>query len=285
MSMTPAAVGLSMAKVSAACLILVLVTAGVVGWVESSRPTTAERAPGQQGGDAVGIEDSASTTKSERVDVHGDPLPPGAIARLGTIRFRDANAVFNLAFSPDGKLLAVGSDVMDGLVHICDSSTGQEKVRLQGHGNYITFSPDSKTLASTGRPTKGLPGGTAVALWDVATGKLLREFGAGSQAGYNVAFSPDGKRLAVGDWDGTIHFWDVVTGREMGVLCGHEGIIWSLVISPDSKKLATASNDRTIIWDLEKEQELRRLPGKKVNSLAFSPDGKALAFGEEDGTA
>src|SRR6266851_593977 len=84
-----------------------------------------------------------------RSDAYGDPLPPGAIARLGTIRLRHGGQIGSVAFSPDGKILASGA--ADNLVKFWDPDTGKEMAVLKGHTHTVwsvAFSPDGKTLAT-----------------------------------------------------------------------------------------------------------------------------------------
>src|SRR5262245_51618729 len=94
-------------------------------------------------------------------DRFGDPLPPGAIARIGTVRWRHAEAVFSVAFSPDGKHLACGSQ--DGKV-LFWASDGRQVRRLVGHSAWVyalAFSPDGKTVATGGFDN-------TARLWDAA---------------------------------------------------------------------------------------------------------------------
>jgi WD40 repeat protein len=121
----------------------------------------------------------------------GDPLPAGAVARLGTVRLRHGDQVNTVAFSPDGRTIASGA--RDGSLALWDAGTGAE-VRYgppRGIVFALAYSPDGRTLAVAGR--KG------VRLVGVVSGKESRLATEGDVTA--VAFSPDGTRLVTGGTD------------------------------------------------------------------------------------
>jgi WD40 repeat protein len=103
----------------------------------------------------------------------------------------------------------------------------------------------------------------------------------------SVAFSPDGKLLAMGDTRDTIRLWLVAENEQLFTCEGHSDWVQSVAFSPDSQILASGSDDCTVrLWDVTTGECLRIFPGHNhwVRSVAFSPDGLTLASSSDDKT-
>jgi WD40 repeat protein len=215
-----------------------------------------------------------------RTDRLGDPLPEGAVARMGSVRLTHEAHCWCVAFSPDGKVLASGSD--DGEIGLWEVPTGKEIRRLQAHTwqvSSLAFSPDCKRLASGSRDR-------TVRVWDVGTGRELHRLRHAGEVNA-VAYSPDGKTLASASEDGTIRIWDAASGKHVRQLTAKGEKFRTLALSPQGPSLAAGSWDQPSLslWQLDRGDKPRRLPGHKggVHALAFSRDGKLLASAGWDG--
>ncbi|MGL4554315.1 MAG: WD40 repeat domain-containing protein, partial [Gemmataceae bacterium] len=209
-----------------------------------------------------------------RLDLHGDPLPRAAVARMGTIRHRENRANSFGVFSPDGKTLAHGG--VDDLIHLCDVATGLESRRLVGHGSTVSgaaFSPCGRFLASCGWDQ-------TVRLWELKTGKEVRRFPGSEHRVQAIDFSPDGTRLAAGGLEGILRVWDVASGKQFSTL-NCESEIWHIKISPDGKAAAAGCNGWVCLANLTSGKEIRRIRWGGT-CVAISPDGKLLAVGGDN---
>src|SRR5262249_33051163 len=158
-------------------------------------------------------------------DRNGDPLPKGAICRLGTARLKHAGPGYCVCYSPNGRILASGGD--DKLVRLWNAETGKELQVCAGHTEAVlrlAFSPDSATLASTGADQ-------SIRIWEVASGKELARVENGKCAG-PVVFCDNGKSVAYSRGD-KIQVWDFDKDKELRQWYAHAGGTNALALSPD----------------------------------------------------
>ncbi|MBD2203040.1 serine/threonine protein kinase [Calothrix sp. FACHB-1219] len=192
-----------------------------------------------------------------------------------------ASDVNSVAFSPDGKTLASGSD--DKTIKLWNVETKQEIRTLKGHLQWIwtvAFSPDGKTLASGGADRN-------IKLWNISTGEEIRTLKGHKDGIAAVAFSPDGNTLATASLDNTIKLWNVSTGAVISTLSGHNKAVSTISFSPDGQTLASGSWDNKIkLWNVATGKEIRTFSGhtQLILTVAFSPDGMTLASGSKDKT-
>jgi hypothetical protein len=186
---------------------------------------------------------------------------------------------YALAFAPNGQTLAAASRITEAGVRfgpVAGDDSPQERPGRLGVG----ISPDGKTLATADQGN--------VVLYELATGKPLSVLkGERRSLPTCLAFSPDGKMLAVGrgalrDAAGVVDVWQLDTATLRDTYRGHAGGVTSLAFSPDSKLLVTGSLDRTVVlWDTATGQQRTRIlmiPSFIPWCVAFSPNGKTLAI-------
>ncbi|KIW16736.1 hypothetical protein PV08_03925 [Exophiala spinifera] len=175
--------------------------------------------------------------------------------------------VFSVRYSPDGKQLASQSD--DGTVRLWDTTTGKCLYTLEGH-NPVVFSPNGQHLVSD---TWDGP----LQLVEATTGECLQILKNHKRGACSVAFSPDGRQLALVSNDYRVWLWDMTTEKYLYTLDGCN----SVAFSPNGQQLASDTYGHTIrLWDATTRECLRTLKSRcMVSLLIFSPDGQRLISG------
>jgi WD40 repeat protein len=240
-----------------------------------------------------------------------------ALKRSGCLRSLqvDRESIEDVAFSPDGRLLAVASS--EATIQMYRVDDGSLLQTLRGHSNWVTsvaFSPDGALIASgswdgtvrfwdsvTGTLNRTLsvpvtpgnatiqvafsPNGTLLAsaayktpahLWRVSDGSLLRTI---PNTGESVAFSPDGSMVATEGLSNTIVLSRIADGSTVAILGGQDFYVRNLAFSPDGAIVASGGGDAIRLWRVSDGTLIQTFSTQADWDLAFSPDGQFIVSG------
>lgn len=228
-----------------------------------------------------------------RADVHGDPLPTGAVARFGTVRHRQETPIWQIVYSPDGRLVATEGD--DPEVRIWDGRDGRLIRRIDVGPALIralAFSPDSRTLAIASYRIDRERAGYVVDVTyaEAATGtQIVRGPWPEQDSVGALAISPDPAVLATGTAGGTLRLRDAQDGRELARFLVDRREIRRLAFDRRGDRLAALSRHeqdrrrevRVDVVDVRNRAVLRVIPDLRWGErLTLSPEGRLVCVSE-----
>jgi WD40 repeat protein len=293
---------------------LTMITAATLALGAGAAGVAVLAQPGRQrqattGAEIAGPPPARSPAGTSATDSLGDPLPAGALLRLGTVRFRPPSIVAEMALSPDeATIVTVGDDLI-----LWDAATGRERWRARGKDygfepgaagyglRVVVFAPDGTCFFTPGRQGE-------VVSWETSSGRREvftvippnREARPWWDAARSIDITPDGQKLAFGNITGVVTcdlrgkaLYTIVNKTPIGRIqidnndrLGFQGGYSLGRFSPDGKRLAVVTSDRPQeirIHDAGTGRELRTIAlAARLVRMAFSPDSKRLATTERD---
>jgi RNA polymerase sigma factor (sigma-70 family) len=267
-------------------VVLLLAAAGGAGWWVTAGGAVVEQAHEQVASSADILDEQHPAGTGERVDLYGDPLPDGAIVRMGSTRLRHASLTTFVFLAGGKQVVTAGSN---NVLRFWDTTSGRQvrEVRLEAdprRGTARTFSPNGKYLAGSAE--------RQIVLWDVESGKKLKVIPGTN--GAELTFTPDGKILAELVPDGPtvprtpedkhahviLHEWETLKKRIIFLPTRKIGYdsTYHLRFSPDGRQLAAGGGcgEALCVYETATGKEVKRFLCDASTST-FTPDGKRLA--------
>jgi WD40 repeat protein len=181
-------------------------------------------------------------TTSETVSLWEVGDKPFNVKRLDPVGQHDTQ-IGALAFDPKGRWLASGS--ADNTARVWELATGKclHNFKFRTWVQGLRFSPDGSLLA--------VAAGASISLFDTATGAVVAKLTSHKKKSMSVAFSPSGRTLVSGSFDGTVCCWDVPTRKARAVYRWKIGQVEAVAFSPDGMTAAAGGHADIVIWDID----------------------------------
>jgi WD40 repeat protein len=168
------------------------------------------------------------------------------------VRTLDENhgqGVHSVAYSPDGQMLASGGD--DCAIKLWDANTWKLAASWSATDplSCLAFAPNGRVLATCGNPFGALTGPNEIMLWQLPNGEPLRDMRGHTSQVHKLAWSNDSRTLSGCSHDGSAKLWDVATGANRFTFTGFNGVAYSIAFSPDGSAMAAGDGYGTVrIW-------------------------------------
>ncbi|OWK35659.1 sigma-70 family RNA polymerase sigma factor [Fimbriiglobus ruber] len=262
-----------------------LLAAGVIA-CQTLLAVPDKKADGDQPPAAAVVEHKPQANKTELVDRYGDALPPGAVARLGTVRFRNSpggGGYRSVRIAGGGQGYVTAGPM--SAPSLWDGQSGKLVRRFgvaQRQGQPIAISPDGKTLA-------GIDGVSGhLHLWEIATGKVLTATDVKLGDLSRLVFSADGTRIAASAVNNKLYVWDTTLGLPRWVVTRNRHVS-TIAFGAEDKTLAVVEGKAVVeghvlsFWDAATGDQR---PGqldleRAVVSTSVSPDGRTMVLERE----
>ncbi|MGH6922916.1 MAG: caspase family protein [Propylenella sp.] len=180
-----------------------------------------------------------------------------------------------IAIAPDGRSALSAS----GKLNLLEVNSGRLLRTFDHLGGIdtIAYAPDGLTALSGGN--------SGTILWEISSGRLLRDFEGHTGLVRSIAFAPDGRTGLSASWDNTVKLWDIATGELLRTM--EEKSEGSVAYSPDGMTALSGSDGAIRHWEVASGKLLRKLEGnsRRPNTLNITPDGRTLLSGMSEGMA
>lgn len=250
-----------------------------------------------QAGDPLVLRGHTGSVRAVSFNAAGSRLVSGSndgTARIWSLDSADPPAVLSghtgpvtgCGFDPGGGGAITVS--ADRTIRRWDPDTGAETQRVGVVGaspafQHARFSSDTEFVVTASESFQD----PTPRVWNTTTGRLVAALKGHGQRVWDMAFSPDGGRLATVSDDRTVRIWDTTAWQMIDTLIGHDAWVTAVTYAPDGNRLATASGDKTVrVWDLETKAAILTMVGHTgpPNALAFDPGGRFVVTGGLDAT-
>jgi WD40 repeat protein len=185
----------------------------------------------------------------------------------------------SVCFSPENNLIITGCS--DGMVRIWQMSNLVEINEFNGKIDKVcSISPDGRLMLSVKNENN------VIFIWDLVTGKVIKEFTGQSGSFSSICFSSDARTFISSNYRPIFLLWDIISGIVQKKFVPHSGPVnvEAIIFSPDDKFILSSLNNGMLhLWEVDSGRQIRALDSHGYNTICFSTNGSLIASGNTDG--